>query len=131
MLENKQKKLYYLLLTLVAVFFALSGYLEVTKNPVTYNKTLEMGYPPYFITTLGLAKICGSLVLLILNFRQLKNWVFAGFTFDVVFAFISGIMINSYADCIKSGIALCAILFTYSLFLKNERFSIKAKTIEK
>ena len=120
-MEKKYHRLYYLLSTLIAFFFAMSGYLEVTKNALTYVKTIEMGYPPYFIVALGCAKLCGSLILLVPKFTRLHSWVFAGFTFDVVFAFISGFMMSSYTDCIKSGIALVAILYTYSLFLKKQQ----------
>lgn len=109
-------KLYWILLVLLAVFFTFSGYLEVTKNPATYLKTLKMGYPPYFILTLGIAKIAGAITLLLPNLKRLKEWAFAGFTFDVIFAFISGLAINSYADCFKSALVLGMILLVYKLF---------------
>ena len=93
--------LYWILLTLLAVFFLISGYLEITKSPSTYPKTLKMGYPPYFILTLGISKILGAIALLVPNLKRLKEWAFAGFTFDVIFAFISGLAVYSYIDCIK------------------------------
>ncbi|MCU0467248.1 MAG: DoxX family protein [Arcicella sp.] len=114
------KKTYWILAILLASFFALSGFWEIIKSPVTYPKTLKMGYPPYFITTLGIAKICGSISLLIPKFNRLKEWVFAGFTFDVIFAFISGFATNSYVDCVKSGVAFCIIILTYFLFLASQ-----------
>lgn len=118
--HSKISYLYWILKILLAFFFALSGYLEITKNPVTYIKTLQMGYPPYFITTLGILKICGAITLVMPNFKRLKEWVFAGFTFDVLFAFISGVVINSKTDCIKSSVALFFIMITYILFLKRK-----------
>jgi uncharacterized membrane protein YphA (DoxX/SURF4 family) len=105
----------------------LSGFWEITKNPITYPKTLKMGYPPYFITALGIAKICGSIGLLLPNLKRLKEWIFAGFTFDVIFAFISGFATNSYADCVKSSVSFCVIIFTYFLFLKKDRATFKIK----
>jgi hypothetical protein len=47
-----------------------------------------MGYPPYFILTLGIAKIIGVIALLTPNLKRIKESAFAGFTFDVIFAFI-------------------------------------------
>lgn len=111
--------LYWALLILLAVFFLISGYLEITKSPSTYPKTLKMGYPPYFILTLGISKILGAVALLIPNIKRLKEWAFAGFTFDVVFAFISGLAIHSYIDCIKAVIVFCILILTYLLFLKK------------
>ncbi len=117
--RNISKRIIYLyqaLVILLAFFFALSGYWEISKNELTYPRTLSMGYPPYFILSLGVAKILGAIVLLIPNLKQLKEWAFAGFTFDVIFAFISSLYINSYADWLKAVIAFCLVLLTYSLF---------------
>lgn len=119
--ENKKiTYLYWSLLILLAVFFAISGFMEITKNPSTYPKTLRMGYPPYFILTLGIAKIAGVIALLIPNLKRLKEWAIAGFTFDVIFAFISGRSIDSNADCIKAVIVFCVLILTYYLFLRKE-----------
>lgn len=113
-------KLYWTLLVLLALFFLMSGYLEITKNPATYVKTLQMGYPSYFILVLGISKICGAISLLLPNLKRLKEWAFAGFTFDVIFAFISGLAISSYSDCIKSAVVFCIVTITYLLFILND-----------
>jgi hypothetical protein len=53
----------------------------------------------------------------------LKEWAFAGFTFDVIFAFISGVAIDSNEDCIKAGVAFCTLTLTYLLFLRYSNLS--------
>lgn len=121
--HSRDTNFYLVLSVLLAFFFTMSGFLEITKNDLTYPKTLLMGYPPYFIVALGIAKIAGAVVLLAPVGRWLKEWVFAGFTFDIIFAFISGIAINSKADYIKAIIALLIVLYTYSLFHKIYRKS--------
>lgn len=110
---------YRILSGLLAFFFALSGYWECVRYPATYLKTIAMGYPPYFIAALGIAKIMGALVLLLPKQRQLKEWVFAGFTFDVVFALISGAATGYHADVVKASVALMVVLLTYMLFRKQ------------
>ena len=127
-MKTKNKKnayLYWTLLILLAIFFAMSGFMEITKNPSTYPKTLLMGYPPYFILTLGIAEIVGVIALLIPNLKRVKEWVFAGFTFDVIFAFVSARHIDSNVDCIKSTVVFCIIMLTYFLFLKKDSFKSK------
>ena len=114
--NKKIKYLYYFSIAILGILFLISGFLEITKNPATYPKTLRMGYPPYFITTLGLAKIIGVVALWLPNFKRLKEWVFAGFTFDVIFAFISGLQIDSIADYGKAAVALILIALIYILF---------------
>jgi len=109
---------YRVLITLIGILFFYSGYLEVTKNPLTYPKTLSMGYPAYFITTLGIAKICGAITLALPKLRKVKEWVLIGFIFDVIFAFISGFATNLLSDCIKASIAFIFLTVTYFLFAK-------------
>lgn len=119
-LKNK-KTIFWTLTVLISIFFILSGYMEITKNPATYPKTIRMGYPPYFITLLGVAKLIGSAVFLIPMFRRLREWVFAAFTFDVLFAFVSGYTIHSYGDCMKAFVVFIILMFTYWLFIDIER----------
>jgi len=114
----KNKKRILLTLTIfISFFFFLSGFLEITKHDSTYPKTLGMGYPPYFITTLGIAKLIGALAFLIPSSPRLKEWVFAAFTIDVIFAFISGYHIQSYSDCLKAGISFAVLMITYRLHI--------------
>jgi uncharacterized membrane protein YphA (DoxX/SURF4 family) len=119
-IKNK-KIIFWTITVLISAFFMLSGYMEVTKNPATYPKTISMGYPPYFITLLGIAKLIGAAVFLIPAFRRLREWVFAAFTIDVIFAFVSGYTIQSYADCMKAVIVFIILMLTYWLLFNIER----------
>lgn len=110
-------------LFLLSVFFALSGYWEVTQHPITYAKTLNMGYPPYFIHTLGVAKVCGAIVLQLPGLYRVKEWVFAGFTFDVMFAWISGWNTGYDADVVKASFAFVVVLMGY--FLHRKRLEVR------
>lgn len=122
MLVNLRKNRYLatrIWLFLLSVFFALSGYWEVTQHPITYAKTLSMGYPPYFIHTLGVAKICGAIVLQLPGIYRVKEWVFAGFTFDVIFAWVSGWNAGYDADVVKASFAFVAVFIGYFLHRKQ------------
>ena len=119
-LRNK-KVIFWTVTVLISAFFMLSGYMELTKNPATYLKTLRMGYPPYFIATLGLAKLIGSAVFLVPRLRRLREWVFAAFTIDVIFAFVSGYAIQSYGDCIKAAVVFVVLMVTYWLFIDIQK----------
>jgi len=111
------KIIYWVGVTLLSLLFLTSGYFEITKNLLTYIKTLKMGYPPYFIALLGISKIAGVIALLIPHkLRWLKDWVFAGLVFAVIFAFASGYAISNNADLIKSGTAFVVIIITYIQF---------------
>src|SRR5689334_17385032 len=114
---RKEKIIYRIGILLLSIWFGASGYLEITKNPLVWNHTILMGYPPYFITSLGIAKTAGVVVLLIPNkLGWLKEWVFAAFFFDVIFAFISGYSFPGIIDIIKPSVAFILILITYIMF---------------
>lgn len=114
-----EKIIYRTGIILLSIWFSASGILEITKNPLVWDHTILMGYPPYFITSLGIAKIAGVIVLLIPNrFNGLKEWVFAAFFFDVIFAFISGYSFPGFIDMVKPAIAFILLLITYIMFRK-------------
>jgi hypothetical protein len=114
---KKEMIFYYSALTLLSTWFLVSGFFEVTRNPITWDKTISMGYPPYFIVLLGYVKIAGVIVLLLpKQLNSLKEWVFAGLIFDVVFAFASGYQLGNPGGCLIPCVAFVLILFTYFMF---------------
>lgn len=53
-------------------------------------KTYEsLGYPLYLLNILGAAKLLGVVAILAPGLARLKEWAYAGFTFDMVGAFAS------------------------------------------
>ena len=52
--------------------------------------TSHLGYPVYFTYALIIFKVLGSTGLIVVNLpRNLKEWIYAGFGFDFIFASIS------------------------------------------
>ena len=101
---------------LTCLWFTASGFFEVTKNPVVWDQTIALGYPPHFILVLGVAKLLGVTVLLIPNrLLWLKEWVFAALFFDIIFAFTSGVGIQG---CVPAMVAFVMVLVTYVAFRK-------------
>ncbi len=50
-----------------------------------------LGYPIYFIQFLSIAKLIGSLVILIPGLNRIKEWAYAGLFFDLGGAVYSGV----------------------------------------
>ena len=55
----------------------------------------SMGYPKYIIPFLGVAKCLAAIVILIPGIPRLKEWAFAGFTFDMAGAMYSTIALGA------------------------------------
>lgn len=64
---------------------AFTSQTELAKEGIKH-----LGYPEYFGNALVVFKVLGSLVLIIpMATKRLKEWAYAGFTFDFLFACIS------------------------------------------
>lgn len=103
----------------MSLWFGASGFFELTKNPVVWDITRQLGYPPHFIYILGVFKLAGILVLLFPNrLLRLKEWVFAGMFFDITFAFFSKIAVLGFPATIDAIVAFTVLSVTYLMFRK-------------
>lgn len=113
------KAIYWAGVILTSLWFGTSGVCELTKNPLVWDITLQLGYPAHFIYILGVAKISGVLVLLTPNkLLRLKEWVFAGVFFDIIFAFFSKLSVLGFAATVDAIIAFAMVSVTYIMFRK-------------
>src|SRR5215472_874675 len=62
----------------------------VVGRPVVEDM-VQLGYPVYLLTILGVWKLLGGVALLVPRFPRLKEWAYAGFFFDLTGAAVSGI----------------------------------------
>ena len=58
----------------------------------------QLGYPVYFIPFTGVAKLLGSIVILIPGLKRIKEWAYAGLFFDLAGAIYSGIAVAKTVD---------------------------------
>ena len=83
-----------------------------------------LGYPPYLMTLLGILKLLGVVALLAPGFARLKEWAYAGFSFDLIGAAFS---FAAAGDPTPAGIA--PHLMKYSIpFPHNELHCFSART---
>jgi uncharacterized membrane protein YphA (DoxX/SURF4 family) len=78
--------------TLTGLFCLLQGWAAVQyliEAPRMMQSIHALGYPIYFVKLLGVAKLLGIAAILYGGFPRLKEWAYAGFTFDTVGAFFS------------------------------------------
>ncbi|KUJ53395.1 DoxX family protein [Chryseobacterium sp. JAH] len=103
----------------MSLWFGASGFFELTKNPVVWDITQQLGYPPHFIYILGVFKLSGMIVLLLPNrLLRLKEWVFAGMFFDIIFAFFSKIAVFGFPSTVDAIVAFTVLSVTYFMFRK-------------
>jgi hypothetical protein len=78
------KIIYWVSTGLLSAAFLLSAFLYLSKSPELVANFQKIGYPIYFVTILGVAKLLGSVALINPWFSKLKEWAYAGFTFTLV-----------------------------------------------
>jgi hypothetical protein len=113
------KIIYWTGIVLTSLWFGASGFFELTKNPIVWQITQQLGYPEHFIYLLGVMKVSGVITLLLPNKQlRLKEWVFAGIFFDIIFAFFSRFAVLGCPATIDAIIAFIMVSITYSMFRK-------------
>jgi len=90
MMSPKASRIAYWTVTLLFVLpQAWSAVQMLTEAPRMTATIVDLGYPVYFMTILGIAKLLGIAAILYGGFPTLKEWAYAGFTFDTAGAFLS------------------------------------------
>lgn len=81
---KRDKILYWVTTGLVSLGFLASSFMYLTHNPELMAGFATLGYPAYFVTLLGMAKLAGALALVNPWTDKLKEWAYAGFTFTLM-----------------------------------------------
>lgn len=79
------------LLILLMAFSAVGTFFMPPSKESAAMMT-QLGYPAYVFKMLAVAKILGIVALLVPGFPKIKEWAYAGFTFDLLGAIISFII---------------------------------------
>lgn len=116
----KKEKIIFWVATILIFLFegvmpALTSQTEMAKEGIRH-----LGYPEYFGNALVVFKILGSLALVIPQIKgRVKEWVYAGFGFDFIFACISHWAIDGFgAQAIFPLIVFAILAVSYIYYHK-------------
>jgi putative copper export protein len=117
---KKEKILFWTSTTIIALFEglmpALTSQTELAKEGIRH-----LGYPEYFGTALVLFKVLGVLALIIPQApKRMKEWAYAGFVFDFLFASIShgavdGINFQTFFPLVILAILMVSYIYFHKL----------------
>lgn len=93
---KKIKIVYWISTILFSGFMIFSAIPEILVTPDARQFMIHLGYPVYFIPFLGVAKLLGSLAILVPRFRKIKEWAYAGLFFDLTGAVYSNLMTDGF-----------------------------------
>ena len=84
-MEKRNKIIYSIATIWLSLGMLSTATVQILKlkgdGPGSLDSMTHLGYPPYFVTILGISKILGVVALLVPKFLLLKEWAYAGFFF--------------------------------------------------
>src|SRR4051812_41561734 len=78
------KTIYWITTGIASALFLLSAFMYLSKNPELMQNFSMLGFPAYFVTILGVAKLLGAVALINPWSRTLKEWAYAGYVFVLI-----------------------------------------------
>jgi uncharacterized membrane protein len=98
---TRRKKIIYWIATVLLSFGMLGSGIAQLLHLKDMNELItHVGYPLYFMYIIGVWKILGVIVILIPNFKLLKEWAYSGFFFIMTGALISHLFMGDGGNAI-------------------------------
>jgi hypothetical protein len=95
MSEKTSRVVYWVVTVLFAVPLTWSAIQYLIEAPrMVQTMVGHLGYPAYFLKILGAFKLLGVAALLYPRFPRLKEWAYAGFTFELIGAILSHLAVG-------------------------------------
>lgn len=114
------KLIYWITTILFSGFMIFSAVPNIMVNAESKQfLTGYLGYPEYFIPFIGVAKLLGSIAILIPSFKKIKEWAYAGLAFDLIGAMYSVIKVGG----IDPGMSMMILVFGAGItsYILNEK----------
>ena len=80
---------YWIATGLLAFMFLPGGVMYLVGAPAAVSGVMQLGFPRYFVTLLGVWKLLGGLAILVPGVPRLKEWAYAGMFFDLTAAVVA------------------------------------------
>jgi hypothetical protein len=92
---SKRNKIIFWIATVWMSFgMVTSGLFQLMRDPAQVDLMVHLGYPVYFLTLLGIAKMLGVAAVLVPKHLLIKEWAYAGLFFAMAGAVSSHIAVG-------------------------------------
>lgn len=115
---RRDKVIYWTVTGLLAAGMLMSAFMYLTRNPQLMQSFKFAGYPEYFVTLLGIAKLLGAIALVVPIWSKLKEWAYAGFAFTFIGAIWTHVATNTPWMAPFIALVLLAVSYWYKTRLK-------------
>ena len=122
---KKSKNIIYWITTLwLALGLVATGIVQLMHQGEGVGGTrmmLELGYPAYLMSLLGVLKLIAAVVLLLPGFVLPKQWAYGGVFFLVIGAIYSHLIINGISSELLPALLIGALTIVSWFFLPESR----------
>lgn len=119
---KKTTTIYWVFTGLLAALMLMSSVPDIMVVPQAVTMVSNhLGYPHYIIPFLGVAKLLGVVAILVPGFGRLKEWAYAGFTFDLAGAMYSAIAVGDPASAWLPILIGCALIACSYIFYHKKK----------
>ena len=115
---------YWVSTSIMAALMLLDSALYLASAPVAVEGFTHIGYPQYLRMILGVAKLCGVIVLLMPGVRLLKEWAYAGFTFAWILATVAHYMAGDGIKAVMPVVLLVLLVISYRTRPADRRLAL-------
>jgi len=116
---------YWIFTGLAVLWLAPSGVVDAMRLPAVVAILARLGYPAYLAVILGVCKLLGVAAILYPRTRLLREWAYAGITFNLLGAFISHLVVHDPVLIAMTPL-LVLVLVAASYQLRPDDFKLRA-----
>jgi hypothetical protein len=110
---------YWIFTILLVVLMLFSAIASFKQNPDGVAMMKHLEYPYSVLYLLSIAKILGVIAILVPGFPRLKEWAYAGFTFDLIGAIYASL---SVGDPVSQSLPIFAgLVFIFGSYIFYHR----------
>jgi hypothetical protein len=123
---------YWVFTGLLSALMLMGSIPDIMLDPAAVALFEHLGYPDYLLPFLGVAKLLGVVAILVPGFPRIKEWAYAGFTFDLAGAMYSSISVGDPASMWLTYIIGFLLIFgSYGFYHKKRKAaSLSESTIQ-
>jgi uncharacterized membrane protein YphA (DoxX/SURF4 family) len=111
-LSDRGSIIYWGATVIAALLFAVPGGALVAHVPHFAAEMGRLGYPPYFLYLLGVAKVLGAFAILAPRLPRIKEWAYAGMMIDVTGAIVSHAAVGDEAAKVVLPVVIACVVMT-------------------
>jgi hypothetical protein len=115
---------YWICTGLLVLWLIPNGVLDLMRIPGVIAGLQHLGYPPYLALILGVWKLLAVAAILHPGTRFVREWAYAGITFDMFDAFVSHLAVHDPVPIALAPLVVLAFA-AGSYFLRPAKFRLR------